>query len=110
MYDNKISKKDMWFSRLEELSLPFQKYGSFLPEQLQLLERVHDKIENSKKSVWIFDSPPSSGKTHAICLLSKVFMELNNKTATIVPSNYLKEDFKKACFDVRGGLPDIDII
>jgi hypothetical protein len=110
MSNIKMSRKNDWFSHLEEISLPFQKFGSFLPEQLQLLERVYEKIENSRKRVWMFDSPPSSGKTHVICLLSRVFMESNNKTAIIVPSNYLKEDFRNACFDVRGGLPGIDIL
>lgn len=110
MSNIKLPKESNWLSHMEELSIPFQKYGSFLPEQLQLLKRVYHMTDKSKKSVWIFDAPPSSGKTHIICLLSKVLIESNNETAIIVPSNYLKEDFKRACFDVRGGLNGVDIM
>jgi Rad3-related DNA helicase len=99
-----------WITHLQELSIPFQKYGSFLPEQRELIDRVYQKMEHSEKKVWIFDAPPASGKTHVICLLSRVFRESGQTIAIVVPSNYLQEDFRNACSDICGGLPDIDIM
>jgi len=99
-----------WITHLQELSIPFQKHGSFLPEQRELLDRVYKKMEHSDKKVWIFDAPPASGKTHVICLLSRAFRESGQTIAIVVPSNYLQEDFRNACSDICGGLPNIDIM
>lgn len=106
---NLLSKKQ-WFSKLEELSTPFQKYGSFLPEQRKLLEEVYDKLATSQKPVLIFVAPPASGKTHAICLIARTFQEKAYNTAVLVPNNYLKEEYQKAQYDVCGQLEDIDFL
>ena len=110
MSNLKLYSIESWFSELERLSLSFEKYHSFLPEQKELLARIYKKILNEKKNVWVFAAPPSSGKTHVICLLAKVLTESGEKTAIVVPSNYLKEEFYKACLEVVGGLSGTDIL
>jgi hypothetical protein len=110
MSDLKIPPIDSWLSQMERLSVPFRKYGSFLPEQRELLQRVYEKITNSKKNVWVFAAPPSSGKTHVICLLARMFNDIGQKIAIVVPSNYLKQEFNNACSEVCGGLPDVDVL
>jgi hypothetical protein len=105
-----ISSFDEWLSQLEKLSLIFKKYGSFLPEQLALLQRVHEKLTNSQKKVWMFVAPPASGKTHVICLLAKVFSEASQKTAIVVPNNYLKHEFEMERSEIYGGLENVDIL
>jgi DNA polymerase III delta prime subunit len=103
-------KKRKWFSDLEDLSVPFRKYGCFLPEQRMLLERVHDKLTHTNKPVLVFIAPPASGKTHVICLLARTLSGTNQSTAILVPNNYLKHEFDIAQTEVSGGLPDVDII
>lgn len=110
MFDKNLSSRDTWFSQMEKLSIPFRTYKSFFPEQKELLNRTYDKLLAEKKPVWVFAAPPSSGKTHVICLLARVFFESGQKTAIVVPSNYLKEEFAKACLDIEGGLPETDIL
>lgn len=110
MSDLIIPPIDLWLSQMERLSLPFQRYGSFLAEQKELLLSVHEKIRNNEKKVWVFAAPPNSGKTHIICLLARMLADSGQKTAIVVPSNYLKEEFANACSEVRGGLPRIDIL
>jgi len=106
----KSLSKEEWFSRLENLSILFQRHGSFLPEQRDLLERVYEKLTKSKKSVWVFAAPPASGKTHAICLLARILHEADQRTAIVVPNDYLKEEFQEARSEVLGGLPNVDIL
>lgn len=106
----KLPPTKKWFSRLENLSLTFQRYGSFLPEQRALLQRVYEKLVESHKPIWIFVAPPASGKTHAICLLAKTFTEASQKTAVVVTNNYLKEEFEAEASEVSGGLHNVDIL
>lgn len=106
----KLPPTKEWFSWLENLSLTFQRYGSFLPEQTVLLQRVYEKLARSDKPVWVFVAPPASGKTHVICLLAKTFSEASQKTAVVVPNNYLKEEFEAAGSEVSGGLRSVDIL
>jgi len=103
-------QKEEWFSALESLSVPFQKYGSFLPEQRELLERVYEKLTRAEGPVWVFVAPPASGKTHAICLLARILSEATQRTAIVVPNNYLKEEFEGARSEVCGGLPAVDVL
>lgn len=99
-----------WIGQMESISIPFQKFGSFLPEQKDLLTIIYEQLENETKSVWVLAAPPSSGKTHVICLVSKVLNDSGEKVAIVVPSNFLKGEFTNACCDVKGGLNGVDIL
>ena len=110
MFNKELTSRDAWFSQMEKLSIPYRTYKSFLPEQKELLIRLHAKLLAENKPVWVFAAPPSSGKTHVICLLARVLFESGQKAAIVVPSNYLKEEFTKACLDIEGGLPRTDIL
>jgi hypothetical protein len=105
-----LLSKQQWFSKLEAISIPFQRYGDFLPEQRMLLEKVHATLATSQKPVLIFVAPTASGKTHAICLIAKILQENLYDVAILVPNNYLKEEYKRAQQDVRGQLTDIDFL
>lgn len=104
------SPRDSWFYHLQELSKPYRKYGSFLPEQHRLLEEVYSKLGKSEKPVWIFVAPPASGKTHVMCLLARILAESQYSTAIVVPNNYLKEEFDEGRLEVYGDLPRVDIL
>jgi len=106
----KLLSKEQWFSKLENLSTPFRKYGSFLPEQRKLLEEVYNKLTNSQKPILVFVAPTASGKTHTICLIARTLQGKNYRIAILVPNNYLKEEYEKAQHDVRGQLQDIDFL
>jgi hypothetical protein len=106
----RLPKKREWFSELEKVSVPFHRHGSFLPEQRILLERVYDKLTRTKNPVLVFVAPPASGKTHAICLLARTLAGTSQRTAILVPNNYLKQEFGRARSEVSGGLPAVDIL
>ena len=102
--------RDKWLSRLQELSKPYHDYGSFLPEQLGLLEEIYEKLRKSKRPVWVFSAPPASGKTHVMCLLARTLAEAHYSTAIVVPNNYLKEEFEEGRLEVNGDLPKVDLL
>lgn len=110
MFNKALTSKDAWLAQMEKLSIPFRTYKSFLPEQKELLIRTHDKMLTEKRPIWVFAAPPSSGKTHVICLLARALSDCGQKTAIVVPSNYLKEEFTKSCLDIEGGLFSTDIL
>lgn len=104
----KLSKKE-WIINLQERSLLFHKYGSFLPEQEQLIEEIYTQLRKNEKPIILFTAPPASGKTHVICLLADFFSESKFKSAIIAPNNYLKMEFKKAKYDILNGMVNVSI-
>lgn len=111
MFDAKTAfSRDKWVPYLQSLSKPYHKYGSFLPEQLELFEGIYEKLEKSERPVWIFTAPPASGKTHVICLLARALTDTSNHTAIVVPNNHLKEEFNEGRKDVYGDLPKVDVL
>ncbi len=105
-----LASIDSWIAFMESISIPFQTYGSFFPEQRELLTIIYEELINETKNVWVLSAPPSSGKTHVICLVCKTLADSGEKTAIVVPSNFLKEEFANACLDIKGGLTGVDIL
>ncbi len=100
-----VARKDQWLERVGALS----RYGSLLFPQVELLGRVYDGLQDSRKKVGVFVAPPSSGKTHVICLLA-TYLASSNKVAIVVPSNYLKEEFREEFRNIRSKPDGIDIL
>jgi hypothetical protein len=98
-----------WVKKLEKRSLLVKKYGSFLPEQRELLSKVYERFQVSKKRIWSFSSPPASGKTHVIALLAQ-FLSEENAVAVVVPNNYLRQQFHEQESLISGNLDCLDIL
>lgn len=99
-----------WLSQLRSLSLIVRRYGSLLPTQEGLLKNIYDRIRHSKKRIWIFESPPASGKTHVITLISKFLSDQSHPVAIVVPNSYLRERFKAEKTSVSGSLANIEVV
>jgi len=98
-----------WIDQLRKRSFLAKKYGSFLPEQEELLKKVHERFQGSKRKIWTFTAPPASGKTHVIALLAQ-FLSEENLVAIIVPNDYLKQQFHEQESLVSGHLEKVDIL
>jgi len=84
----------------QEISLPYQQFGSFLPEQVELFTEIYNVLNNPMKKVNIFTAPPASGKTHVISLLANFLISRGHKIAIVVPNNYLKNEFERSKLEV----------
>jgi len=80
-----------------------------LPEQEKLLSKVYERFQVSKKQIWTFSSPPSSGKTHVIALLAQ-FLSEENAVSVVVPNDYIKQQFHKQESLIMGNLDGVDIL
>ena len=85
----KLPSYKEWLEWLSSRSSNFETYGSFLPEQEELLRELHKKLTAETKKVWTFSAPTASGKTHVMLLLAD-FLAQEHSVAVIVPNNYLK--------------------
>jgi hypothetical protein len=99
-----------WMHQLAELSIPYHEHGSFLFAQERILRQVILSLNGDFKSVSVFVAPPASGKTHAICLVARFLADSSFKVAIIVPSVFLKLQFKEAAKEVVDGLGHVDIL
>jgi len=99
-----------WISLGKKISKNYKKYGSYLPEQKLLLERIHHAIFKNNKPVSIFVSPTGTGKTHVICLAAQLFQDISHSVAIVTPSNYLKQEFIHAKNEVVGKLNKVDFL
>lgn len=99
-----------WMTNAKELSKVFKKYGDFLPEQKELLKRIHGGSFNNSKQVSTFMSPTGTGKTHAICIAAKILQDTDNSIAIVTPSNYLKQEFIDAKKEVFGIMDKVEIM
>jgi hypothetical protein len=102
--------EEQWLSQLRSLSLIVRRYGSFLPAQEALLKSIYRRMRHSKKRIWIFESPPASGKTHVIALISKFLSDREQSVAIVVPNSYLEEEFKAEKATISGSLTNINIL
>src|SRR5437762_4446466 len=96
--------RNHWLEGIKLLS----KYGSLLPAQVELLNRVYNSFHDSRKKVGVFVASPAAGKTHVICLLA-TYLVRSNTVAIVVPSNYLKNEFKNEFKNIRSKSQSIDI-
>jgi hypothetical protein len=71
---------------------------------------VRDTLKTSQKKVIVFVAPPASGKTHVICLLATYFIRKANSVAIVLPSNYLKAEFKEEFKTIHARSDTIDIL
>jgi Rad3-related DNA helicase len=91
-----------WLQILQKHSRKFEKYGSFLPVQEELLKQIYDAISvRTKSTVFTFTAPPASGKTHIIALCASYFHNRSIPTCVVVPNNELKIDFGNELHEVK---------
>lgn len=88
------SKKD-WITSLESISEVHERFGSFLPSQLDLLKKIYDFLSYFDKPIVTFTAPPASGKTHVITLLGNYLNSIRKATCIVVPNGELKNDFRE---------------
>lgn len=93
-FSSKIKTREDWNLWNKKHSLVFDKFGSFLPAQSQLLETVYDYFSTSKNIVSVFTAPPASGKTHIISLIAHYFANVGCQTCIVIPNGELKQDFE----------------
>jgi Rad3-related DNA helicase len=103
-----------WLQILQKHSKKFEKYGSFLPAQEELLKQIYEAISaKTKSAVFTFTAPPASGKTHIIALCASYFHNRGISTCVVVPNNELKVDFENELHEVKyestNSLPIISI-
>jgi Rad3-related DNA helicase len=91
-----------WLQILQKHSKKFEKYGSFLPAQEELLKQIYETISaKTKSAVFTFTAPPASGKTHIIALCASYFHNRGISTCVVVPNNELKVDFENELPEVK---------
>jgi len=100
------NKKD-WITSLESISKVHEKFGSFLPTQLELLKKSYDFLLEPQKPVITFTAPPASGKTHVITLVGNYLNSIGKATCIVVPNGELKNDFREQKTKIKstGNLP-----
>ena len=80
-----------WLTELEQYSRKYQKFGSLMPPQVQLLEQVFNNLISPKYKVVSFTAPPASGKTHVIALCAAYLYKNGFATCIVTPNGELIE-------------------
>jgi hypothetical protein len=103
----KLPTYQRWLHELKIYSKKFQKYGSFLQSQENLLRQIHEAISSCASRVSTFTAPPSSGKTHVIALCASYFHDNHVPTCIVTPNNELKLEFRNelAEIDSKSSIP-----
>ena len=63
-FSKKIATQEEWNLWHEKHSLVFQKFGSFLPAQTELLKIIYTYFSNITNPVSVFTAPPHLEKQH----------------------------------------------
>jgi superfamily II DNA or RNA helicase len=108
-FSQQIKTKEEWISWHENHSKVFQKFGSFLPTQTELLDSIYTYFATINNVVSVFTAPPASGKTHVISLIAYYFANKGLKTCIVIPNEELKQDFENEKMKIEGmsRIPDI---
>jgi Rad3-related DNA helicase len=97
----RLSTFQRWLGILQRYSKKYEKYGSFLPPQEELLKQIYNAISISNLKVATFAAPPASGKTHAIALCASYFHDRSVSTCIVVPNNELKYEFQSEMEEIN---------
>lgn len=100
----------LWITNAKRVSKVYKKYGNFLPEQKELLKRIHGVVYKNSKKVSTLIAPTGTGKTHVICVVAKILQDFGNSVAIVTPNNYLKEEFIGSKNEVFGLMDNVKIM